>query len=329
MRLVRLEEKLLSQAVLEVRNAPLNQWNLREAELAAARRAANVHGQRLARSAAWAAATQKWAASIASHRSDGASGLCKVEEFRPLKDSDPQVIVFWRDGVDEKPGLAVTLTCFRGAITKQGDKMVVRTSKAAASPLPLSSTRKVHAALRAKTEGETTWTASCASPVLILDPVNCILGQITATCKATQTRMHVLPAEASLQDLERIAGARLPRVDMPAESSAKIPSEVPGGPVQPTDPVVLCFNDRSFARSTLETEVSKFLNALVGVYDAKGLGFLQDGYVMLPGNKKEKWSDLVTRVPSYFLDGCKQLKGFAFSKQVHLRLMELMPTKGY
>ena len=34
-RLVRLEEKILSKAVLEMRGAPLNAWNMREAELAA------------------------------------------------------------------------------------------------------------------------------------------------------------------------------------------------------------------------------------------------------------------------------------------------------
>ena len=331
MRLVRLEERLLSQAILEARAAPLNQWNLREAELAAARRAANVNGQRLARAAAWAAVTQKWVAGIASKRSDGAAGLCSVEEFRPLKDADPQVLVFWREGVDEKPGLAITLSVFRGAITKQGEKMVVRTSKAAVSPLPAASARKVHVVVLEKTAksdtGQDLWTASCLSPVLLVEPVNCILGQITAQCQASQTKMHVLPAQASLQDLQNVAeaGARPPRVEIPAGAApAAEEVEETGRPN-----TALSFNDRSFVRSTLETEVAKFLRALSDMYDAKGLGFVKDGYVILPGKKKEKWLDVITRVPSYFLERCKQLKGFAFSKQVHLRLVEYLPTKGH
>ena len=323
MRLVRLEERLLSKAVLELRAAPMNTWNLREAELAAARRAANVNGQRLARSAAWAAATQKLAASIAEQRSDNAPGLSSVAEFRPLDDANPQVIVFFREGMDHKPGLAVTLTVFRGAITKKGDKLVVRTSKAATSPLPCASTRRVHAVMLEQNAAGATWCASCASPVLLLDPVNCIFGQLTAESKATQTRMHVQLTQASLEDFNRMASARLPRVELQANGASSEDHEVSGqGQAAPEE---LTFNDRSFSRATLQTECERFMEALRGSYECKGWGFVKDGHVFLPGKKKEKWTDLLARVPSFFLDRLKQSKGFAFSKAVHLRLMELMP----
>ena len=48
-RLVRLKEKMMSQALLENRRTELNAWNQREAELAASRRAANVCAQRTSR----------------------------------------------------------------------------------------------------------------------------------------------------------------------------------------------------------------------------------------------------------------------------------------
>ena len=83
-------------------------------------------GQRLARASAWAAATAKLTDRITAKRGDGQGGLSVVEEFRPLDDAAPQVLVFKRDA-DTKPGMAVTLTVYRGCISKRNGKEVVRT----------------------------------------------------------------------------------------------------------------------------------------------------------------------------------------------------------
>ena len=327
-RLVRLEENVLSHAILEDRAADLNAWNLREAELAAARRAANVCGQRLARASAWAAATIKLVKNVSENRADAKDGLSAVVDFKPLNDAAPQVLVFQRPGLDAKPRLAVTLTVFRGCITKQKGKEVVRTSKASATPLPATSTRRVHAVvLDERNDGDSTWACSCASPVFLLDPVNNILGELTAETKPTQTRLHVKLSNCSLNDLEKLASAEIPciNLEIPEDetaASAPAPSHCPA-------PQTLQFTDRSFSRAMLSVECAKFLRSLAELYESKGLGFVDSGYVLLPGKKKEAWSSLIERVPSYFLERLKTAKGYMFSKGVHLRLMEFLPSKGH
>ena len=177
-RLVRLEEGLLSQALLENRRTDLNPFNLREAELAAARRAASFCAQRTSRAAAWQKATEKFVAGFVEKSPAPDAGLMAVEAFRNLSNENPQIVVFQRQGIDAAPGLGVVLTVFRGCLTKQGGKLVVRTSKPSASDLPVASSRRVHLAVLSAGDRELCFQASCISEVLLLDPVNTIYAEV-------------------------------------------------------------------------------------------------------------------------------------------------------
>ena len=173
-RLVRLEEGLLSQALLENRRTDLNPFNLREAELAAARRAASFCAQRTSRAAAWQKATEKFVAGFVEKSPAPDAGLMAVEAFRNLSNENPQIVVFQRQGIDAAPGLGVV----RGCLTKQGGKLVVRTSKPSASDLPVASSRRVHLAVLSAGDRELCFQASCISEVLLLDPVNTIYAEV-------------------------------------------------------------------------------------------------------------------------------------------------------
>ena len=318
-RLVRLEEKFLSQALLENRRTDLNAFNEREAELAAARRAANVCAQRTSRAAAWQKATEKVVASAVQVQAGDDRGLSAVQSFRNLDDRNPQIIVFQRHGVDSELGLAVVLTVFRGSLTKQGEKLVVRTSKPAAADLPASSTRKVHVAVLEKDESSHSWFASGLSHVLLLDPVNSIFAEVRAECKVTQTRLHVRLDETTSEEIRLLGKRQLPHIDKP------VPEVAVAGRVMTKE---MQFNDRSFMRSALEAECRKFFGGLVDLYAAKGVGFVKDGYVQVAKGRTLKWEDLLARIPGFFLSGFKNQKGYAFSKAVYQHLIPLLPDTG-
>ena len=120
---------------------------------------------------------------------------------------------------------------------------------------------------------EPSWSASCVSPVLLLDPVNYIFGQIAAECKTTQTRIHVLPTQASLCDIARVAKAHLPHVGLtPGAAEHAGPNDVAAA-------TELTFAERSFARATLQTECEGFMTVMCGLremYDAKIHGLREE-----------------------------------------------------
>ena len=252
-----------------------------------------------------------------------APGLKSISELGPLDDEKPQVIVYRQEGTANEIGLAIVLAVYRGCLTKQGGKLVVRASKATAYPIPAECTRRVHAAVL-EPHGEN-WCTSCAAPVLLLDPINAILGELSASCSATQARMHVQLSEGSQQDWVAMAAMTPPHIQ------GHVPENMENADVSAPDQRVsgvLSFNDRSFMRANLDGECIKFLQSLPDLYKSKGLDFIHDGFVKLPGGAKEKWAELVTRAPSYFLEVLKQSKGYAFSKGVHLKLTELLPSNG-
>ncbi|CAE7037389.1 FEN1, partial [Symbiodinium sp. CCMP2456] len=323
-RLVRLEEGILSQGLLENRRCELNAYNLREAELAAARRAASVCAQRTSRAAAWQKATEKFVAGLVETPAPHA-GLLPLQAFRNLSDVNPQIVVFQRKGIDAAPGLGVVLTVFRGSLTKQGDKLVVRTSKPAASDLPVASTRRVHLAVLSESDSELCCHTSCVSEVLLLDPVNAIFAEVRGKCQASQTRLHVQLDASTAKDIKRMGKKVLPEVtgDEVPENEAQPASTAPD--------VTLVFNDRSFMRAELEQACIKFMKSLLEMHTSAGHCWVVEGYVMLSKAKniREKWEVLLAKVPSYFRGIFFKLKGFAFSRAVYGRLFDLVPKRGW
>ncbi|CAE7714428.1 FEN1 [Symbiodinium sp. CCMP2592] len=324
-RLVRLEEGVLSQALLENRRTNLNLFNLREAELAAARRAASVCAQRTSRAAAWQKATEKFVAGFLE-KPGADAGLQAVQAFRHLSDENPQIVVYQRKGIDAAPGLGVVLTVFRGSLTKQGDKLVVRTSKPAATDLPVSSTRRVHLAVLSEGDRELCFHTSCISEVLLLDPVNTIYAEVRAKCQASQTRLHVQLDASTANDSKRMGKKVLPQV-----TGDELPeTETAAQPASAAADVTVVFNDRSFMRAELEQACIKFMKGLLEMYTSAGQSWVVEGYVTLSKGKnlKQKWDVLLASVPSYFLSLFSKQKGYAFSKSVYAKLSELVPKEG-
>ena len=122
--------------------------------------------------------------------------------------------------------------------------------------------------------------------------------------------------------------AKKHRIPMPTPKAADMPAASATKPNMPT-----YFNDRSFMKSGLAQQIDQFLRGLQNAYDSVGKPFVFGGQVQcnkkLPSGKSSKievpWTDVCSRVPSFFMKECGHLQGFRFSQAVHGVLVPLVP----
>ena len=88
----------------------------------------------------------------------------------------------------------------------------------------------------------------------MLDPVNNIFGQLQVEAQATQTRLHIRPSSASMDDLQRLGDAELPYINLDIPEADTKASAAHG-----SVPETLQFTDRSFGRATLVAECKNFM----------------------------------------------------------------------
>ena len=329
-RLARLEEGLLPASVLEYGSAPLNSWNEREHQLAMSRKAADHSAQRTSRSSAWLAVTRKLVHSI---QKEVRGCISEIVEFRPYGAS-PQVLAFKTETGDNrvsKVQMGVAMSVHRGSICKKGDSVHLRTSYPCAFPLPAYATKKVHVSLLSlwtPSEGaapeQPTWVTSCASEIVLLDPVGTVLGELDVTISETSTRLHVKLSPTATEALEKLSTRRLPN---PGPEEA--PAEAPPMPAPSLAPSDLAFNDRCFTKLRLSAEVQKFFVGLEAQYLRAGLRPHEDGHLKLNG-QKHAWKEIVDRVASFFLSlpELADARGYKFSSKVYTKLKSLLPTQG-
>ena len=310
-RMIRLEENLLSLAILERSRIPLNEHNRRMHELGLARKAAALCQQRISRAEAWsksqAAFVEK--AKLQNRKvNDDDPGLSSPDTYRNGKDlKDPQVLLL--QGGQETPAfrLGVALSIFRGSICRKQSSVnavQVRISKPSADPLPSACTRIIHVAPLTFNSGSGTWVTSCTELPVVLDPVNAVCGElVTTTVHASDTRLHVVLSaafELLLQQL-RDGKLRLP----------KALSETTGDTVQSSEALhpeqTRTFTCTSFMRREIEATVPSFLCGLREEYDAKNLSFVDGEGKIKIGSKAHSWTDVMASAPGYFLHTCKDL----------------------
>ena len=323
-----LEDKSLSKGLLEDRKAKNNDWNQREHDLAVARRMANLSRQRVARSTAWANAAASFVQTVQKKHPETAGGLQCIENYRPLTKESPQILLVAHDG---SPALACTLSVFRGSLQRKAGGTQVRTANQTACPLPADATKILHVVLLSpvpETSG-TEFQASCLSTALIMEPANNVYGEVTCKTWSGGLRLHAKLSESSRHVLNCITKETLPYLpaDIPAPKAKAAASAAETAPdtITPSE-----FADRAFMRQTLVGELNRFLKALRGAYETKGLGFVDsEGFVQLSSGKRERWDHLLQRAPGFFLSEMKDAKGHRFAQQVHRKLMLHLPTRGH
>ena len=329
-RLVRLEEGLMSAAVLERSKTPMNQHNSRAHELALARHAAGLTQQRISRSEAWAKSQVQLMEKLRAKNTlitETDPGITAPKSYRNIRcHKEPQVLlVHCEDSETDELRLAVVLAIFRGSIVrKQGSPQLgqVRVSKPAAEDLPCNCTRVVHLAPLRYNTASGSYVTSCIEPALVLDPVNSVYGEVTTKqVHASETRLHVVLSPAS-----DMAIAKIDEGEISLPTALPKLAETEPAPAPPV-PQEVSFGASSFPRRKLAENVSLFMAGLRNAYQEKGWSIVaSDGSVML-GKEKWQWETVVSRIPGYFLHRLKDQSGFKFSSQVHNQLVEHMPKR--
>ena len=330
-RYARVQEGLLSPTVLNGTLEPLNTWNCHEAELAKARRAANVTQLRLSRAQSWWQAQQRLCSDIQRRNSSATEedpGLREIKEYVPHTDDNAhQVIVFRHEAAID---IGLVLSIYRGAIVrKPGKQDTVRTSKPHPEPLEASCTKLVHVAVAVYAPDTDSYNVSCAHETFKADPVNNVFGELTVQdSRVSRTRFHFRLSGAATAALKLLRqDGKLPALQI-LEPNAHAKASPPT-PVPPTQSADLEFNDRSFMRHLLAQNSTAFCKGLEKVYRERGFPFVQpDGKVLLNGGGRETWETLLTRVPGFFEVEFAKFQGYRFSQAVFHKLSHLMP-KGF
>ena len=108
------------------------------------------------------------------------------------------------------------------------------------------------------------------------------------------------------------------------EAAEAAPMEAPTGELQPQS---LQFNDRSFMRTGLSAAINRFMTAIEEIYRSKGHPFVDPGgFVHFDNKKSVKWALLVQQIPGFFQLEFQNAQGHRFSRQVHAKLGQLVPT---
>ena len=161
--------------------------------------------------------------------------------------------------------------------------------------------------------------------------MNCIYGELSlASWKSTKTQLLFRLSPASTAALKILqAEKRLPIQPIPEATEHDEPQEeaAASAPAMP-DPSDLQFNDRSFMRQGLAQATSKFLLALEECYRKKGWPFVDasTGLVHFDKVQSTPWKDLVQRVPGFLQLEFSKLQGHRFSRAVHSKFNQLLPT---
>ncbi|CAE7790768.1 unnamed protein product [Symbiodinium sp. CCMP2592] len=326
----RLQEAVLSAATLNECKGPLNEWNRREHELAVARRAINASQARLSRAQAWHMALQKMSKEVQAvnkqvHKND--PGIHAPDVYFPAGDR-VQLIAFL---LEDRVAVGLVLSAFRGSLVKRPNgkgaaDVIVKTARPFPDELPSVSTKLVHVAECIYDEKHSEYCTSCAARCLLVDPVNCIYGQLTVSAsKPSQTRMHFRLSPASMESLRLLKlRGRLPVQPLPevaeGEDDAAAEPEEPDAPSQ-------VYHDRSFMRASMPVQARKFMSDLESLYRRKGWPFVESGMVYLSQTKSESWSVLLDRIPGFFEQEFQKHQGYRFSRAVHAYLQTLIPER--
>ncbi|CAE7212196.1 unnamed protein product, partial [Symbiodinium sp. CCMP2592] len=329
----RAQEGLLSLSTLNSQPAPLNSWNEREHQLAIARRAANVSQVRLSRAQAWQSSQQRLAVDVRPRNSlatEADPGLSPPTTYFPCgKDRFQIVAHLWGGQV----GIGLILTVFRGALVKKpnSSELTVRTARPFPDDLPCASTRMVHIAGCIFNPTTAEYATSCAELCMLCEPVNCIYGELSlAAWRSTKTQLlfRLTPAAAAALKILQ-AEKKLPIQPIP-ETTEQTEEDTAAPAPAMSEPSDLQFNDRSFMCQGLAQATSKFLLALEECYRKKGFAFVDasTGLVHFEKVKSTPWKDLVQRVPGFLQVEFAGLQGHRFSRAVHSKFSQLLPTNG-
>ncbi|CAE7289607.1 unnamed protein product, partial [Symbiodinium sp. KB8] len=331
-RLARLEEGLLSAAVLENGQGDLNPWNLREHLIAKARKVADLSSQRKSRATAWMQATGKLVQGIQKHAGNDANdGVLPLHGLRPYG-ADPQLLVLKLQDSRGRPTVALGLcmSVHRGAVVKKNDTTAsVRASYPSPFPLHPSVTKVIHVSLLTQVTVDTAapedrhWATSVASTILMLEPAGNVICEIKAEVRETSTRFYANLGEASRAALAKLRSSRLPDVAELADEEGAELHELPTCEM----PSMLEFNERTFSKPRLAEQIRLFFQGLSKQYATLGVPLHENGLVRL-NNTEHKYDDLVTRAATFFLAtaGTSDLRGFRFSSYVFNKLRVLMPS---
>ncbi|CAE7632210.1 unnamed protein product, partial [Symbiodinium necroappetens] len=298
----RMEENLLSCAMIErgVANSR-SPWNQREYLLHMARRNANLAKTRLSRLQMWSSAQDIVLQKVAEVGHN--EGLLKVKAFRPCsKECDAQILAL---RIEDTVQLAITLAVFRGAVVrnpKKPEATRIRTSKPIPVPLQAEYAKLLHCVRLEHDDSRDEYTCSCISDVLMVTPVNTIIGEVHGQVSCSSLRLHF-----KLSDASKAALAMLPNIDIPTlrENSGAQASE-DRADVGLDQSAMVSFNDRSFSRTSLDANCKLFLERVLREYRSKGTP---------------------VEVPSYFLQLLRDSKGFRFSSSVFNHLKVLLPDR--
>ena len=323
-RYVRLEENILSQGVIENGLPGSNKWNQREHLLALARRNANLVRTRLTRLEMWSQAQASLARTVEEKTGYTKSdGLHPVAEYKPCDcESTSQILAVRIDG---RVQVCITLCVFRGSIVRNPKTQAqrVRTSKPIPVPLQAEYAKLLHIVRLDLDDSRQEYLGSCLSDVLMVSPLNIVLGEVHGQVSASSLRIHVKLSEASLAALKQLEKIDIPMLRDDAMQQVREQAAVPG----PETAAAVSFNDRSFMRSSLDS-CKIFIHKMLQEYKAKGAPVEDsDGLVTLRTKAKVAVSDLIDQVPSYFLKLLPNDKGYRFSSAVFSHLKVLLPDR--
>ena len=262
----RMEENLLSCAMIErgVANNR-NPWNQREHLLHMARRNANLAKTRLSRLQMWASTQDTVLQKVAEAGHN--EGLLKVTTFRPCsKELDAQILAL---RIEDTVQLAITLVVFRGAVVrnpKKPEATRVRTSKPIPVALQADYAKLLHCVRLDYDRSRDEYTCSCISDVLMVTPANTILGEVHGQVSCSSLRLHVKLPEASKAALAMLQNMNIPTL---RENSGAEASEDHAA-LGIDNAAAVSFNDRSFHRSSLDSNCKLFLEKVLREYQSKG-----------------------------------------------------------
>ena len=337
----RVQEGILSPATLNNQPARMSSWNEREHILAIARRAANVNQVRLSRAQAWRASQERLARDVRprnEYATDADPGMTPPEAYFPPKDARFQVVAYLTEGVVR---VGLITSAFRGAVAKKrgSDVTTVRTARPFPEDLPCSSTRLLHIAVCIYNKSTAEYRTSVAQRCTLQEPVNSVYGQmLVASSRVTATHLYFKLSQASAAALRLLCDGDglplepvpdIPEVDETTAAAASAAADAEPEPEHKESPS-LQFNDRSFMRASLANATKTFLLALEEIYRKKGYAFVDAaGMVHLENGKtplSSSWQHLVQRVPGYFQVEFQNYGGHRFSRAVHAKLKELIPS---
>ena len=334
-RLVRLEEGLLSAAMLENEARDENVWNQRMHCLSLARKAMNLSQARLSRAQAWSRVQTQYCHAVRQsnqHATEEDFGIRAIETYRAnTSATNPQIVAY---SFEDDIRLGAVSAVFRGSIVrKMGSRHLgqVRVAKPVSVDIPADCVRMLHIIpLKENPEKATPrWIGSCLEVPVLVDPTNVVLGEIKAKVHTSATRLHVIPSAAAMQALNKMGGMDVPFYDgVPSsaveQDEAKIPDVAGAADKQ-------ChFSDRSFFKRNMPENVQAFLRGIRNAYSEMGLQVSDAaGFVQLRGSLgKVAWASLLQRAPSYFDKMCRDLAGYRYSQTVYAQLHQLVPKEG-